>query len=249
MEKNRIWVFGDSFAKDRETSSYTHEPYPNLLAKKLNTSVVNFGKGGTSFDWVVYHYHDVMDLIQKGDVVIVVLTSTNRRWIFESTPSSIGSHSLEKTLKKTFNEEEIQVVKKILSNPFSELVEKNIELFVELLSYHQKEKEFTAVVLPAFKDSQKCNINHSNVIKTKGFLHQISIDEVLCEEDEDSEHVLMNFFKENIDPRMNHMTEQNHKILADKLFYSIRNLTDVDLSEGFHKEVINIEQMAQLLNK
>lgn len=88
-------------------------------------------------------------------------------------------------------------------------------------------------------DSLDLNI-HNNHIKVLGSLRRISFSEI---EDFDEQQHIMNRKDcwNGIDKRRNHLSRNNHRILAEKIIDSLSNSTDLDLSVGFDKNFITRE--------
>ena len=81
---------------------------------------------------------------------------------------------------------------------------------------------------------------HNNHIKVLGSLKRISFNEL---EDHDQHQNIMNR-KDcwyGIDKRRNHLSRNNHKILAEKIIDSLSNSADLDLSADFDKNFITKE--------
>lgn len=88
-------------------------------------------------------------------------------------------------------------------------------------------------------DSLGLNI-HNNHIKVLGSLKRISFNET---KDFSENQSIMNSKDcwNGIDKRRNHLSRNNHKILAEKIIDSLINSADLDLSVGFEKNFITKE--------
>lgn len=78
----------------------------------------------------------------------------------------------------------------------------------------------------------KVSYMHNDDLKIKGC---IGIPSFLELKDPDQYNVLMNHQKcwQGLDKRRNHLSKNNHKILAEKIYDSIVNRTNLDLTKGF----------------
>ena len=88
-------------------------------------------------------------------------------------------------------------------------------------------------------DSLDLNI-HNNHVKVLGSLKRISFNEL---EDFNQHQNIMNRKDcwDGIDKRRNHLSRNNHRILAEKIIDSLNNSTNLDLSVGFDKKIITKE--------
>jgi len=244
---SKLWAFGDSALWERNflTGDYAHETWINILADDLNLKLQNHALGGTSIEWVFYTYHRALENIKKGDVVILALTSINRRWAVSRDPAFTQPALLEdlpfsKQLVdfKGYTQEEIRAFDYLLNNVNAELMQIQLELFIDAVAAHQKEKEFVVITMPSTTITEKCDISRPNFINCYGNFYNIAKREVTPET---NPRVIP-------DPRVNHIVGANHLILAKKYMEAIRHGGTIDLNNGFVENILGDKEIENMRN-
>jgi hypothetical protein len=236
---NKLWVFGDSFAQHKcgkyEPDTDYSWVYQNHIIEGLgfehSPEEYNFGKGGSSLDYTYTMVWEQWENIAPGDIVLIMATNYHRAWLFRDLPGISTLWNLDVNDRHKF-----KTLPKIARTYFNNYfkyshVENNqhakYQNFLFALSELQRQKQATVIVLPCFKYNK--GIIPNNIIKgVRGTLSDISQSEWMNIK-EDNSNV-------SIDRRMNHLTRQNHKVLAKKILYSIERGTDIDLEKGFYRE-------------
>jgi hypothetical protein len=244
---SKLWAFGDSALWERNflTGDYAHETWINILAGELNLELQNHALGGTSIEWVFYTYHRALENIKKGDVVILALTSINRRWVVSRDPAFTQPALLEdlpfsKQVVdfKGYTQEEIRAFDYLLNNVNAELMQIQLELFIDAVAAHQKEKEFVVITMPSTTITEKCDISRPNFINCYGNFYNIAKREVTPET---PPRVIP-------DPRVNHIVGANHLILAKKYMEAIRHGGTIDLNNGFVENILGDKEIENMRN-
>lgn len=244
---SKLWAFGDSALWERNflTGDYAHETWINILADELNLELQNHALGGTSIEWVFYTYHRALENIKKGDVVILALTSINRRWVVSRDPAFTQPALLEdlpfsKQVVdfKGYTQGEIRAFDYLLNNVNAELMQIQLELFIDAVAAHQKEKEFVVITMPSTTITEKCDISRPNFINCYGNFYNIAKREVTPET---HPRVIP-------DPRVNHLVGANHLILAKKYMEAIRHGGTIDLNNGFVENILGDKEIENMRN-
>lgn len=244
---SKLWAFGDSALWERNflTGDYAHETWINILADELNLELQNHALGGTSIEWVFYTYHRALENIKKGDVVILALTSINRRWVVSRDPAFTQPALLEdlpfsKQVVdfKGYTQEEMTAFDYLLNNVNAELMQIQLELFIDAVAAHQKEKEFVVITMPSTTITEKCDISRPNFINCYGNFYNIAKREVTPET---HPRVIP-------DPRVNHIVGANHLILAKKYMEAIRHGGTIDLNNGFVENILGDTEIENMRN-
>ena len=244
---SKLWAFGDSALWERNflTGDYAHETWINILADELNLKLQNHALGGTSIEWVFYTYHRALENIKKGDVVILALTSINRRWVVSRDPAFTQPALLEdlpfsKQVVdfKGYTQEEMTAFDYLLNNVNAELMQIQLELFIDAVAAHQKEKEFVVITMPSTTITEKCDISRPHLINCYGNFYNIAKREVTPET---HPRVIP-------DPRVNHIVGANHLILAKKYMEAIRHGGTIDLNNGFVENILGDKEIENMQN-
>lgn len=255
MEKLRnLWVYGDSFAVPPVTMGCTPEEkqfletnnWWSIVAKHFHAVESpdierrNFALEATGLDYTYRKVEETNTHWQKDDIVIVVLTSSNRAWLYEDKPTLSNMHIIEMMLKHGSVKDEFTAKEKehmaYYFTHFHHKKQKEViqRMFLKTLSLLKSQRGLKAlVVLEAFKMTDRGPLldNLISSVRNSPSLWEISTKELL--EPDPKKRFFLNT---RPDSRTNHLTWENHKILADKIIHAIDNnlLGEfIDLREGF----------------
>jgi hypothetical protein len=225
-----IYVFGDSFSVSRTM----HDPninktaWTDILSKKLNSKIEIHADFGVSNEWILYQYYNQSSKIQPGDIVIIQTTASNRRWFFKDRPYE-SNYIMSMYNSKELTKEEKTAIKNYVSYLYNE--EQNNLIYTAFLytflyiANMNREKNIPTIILPGFHGSPEVigNLNDS-----------------ICNKEFKNVDIQKKFYgKTGFDPRINHISEENRYILADKLYNNIVNKTPIDLTTNFKTNIYN----------
>lgn len=239
-----LWLFGDSYLSKKEDFLLGRQnitAYWEIIAKETGCDVIkNTALGGTSIEWVFYQYNDAMKNIKKNDVIIIAITNLKRRWLFKDYPYLTNSELVKFTGYKSEGMEE--ALTDIFLDPFHEITAQKLDLFLKLLAYHQKEIGFEVILLDAFPNNVT-SYHTGNFLTSKGQLYTVSHKEHCTSKSKETQK----FFLENRDVRVNHFSQENHTILADKILKSIETRDTIDLETGFKENFVDLYKIKKEL--
>jgi len=224
-----LWVFGDSFSIPSE---YKHESLWNYeenwldhISKDLKIdNVFNYAQFGCSNDYIFKHLIQQSVNFNNGDYVIIQLTSGSSKWFFEDEPAL---SNLNKLNPLAFTKEQYTAVKYYINDLQNEnLDDIQYTAYVYAVLYLMSARSsVNFIVLPGFADFPG----------VRGNLY----DDV-CEKEFEDMSVRDAFYKKTgFDPRLNHMTHENHKVLADKIINKVKNNQIIDLTTDFKQHIYN----------
>lgn len=231
-----IWIFGDSFAHDITWGAderVAEQQWHRLIAKKLGMSVQNFGLGGVSIEYCSYTWYDNRSKIKADDLVIVIITEINRRWLVEENPTLSTAWLLEAGI---YDERASSIQRKAMGFYFRYLhhdrAEKaNLENWIFNVQ-SVAEKGTRTLIISAFDPLESLiddfGNKFPNLEKANGVLGTNSHNEIVDE----LKPLLIQ------DGRYNHFTIPNHHVLSDKIILWVNEGITVDLNTGFFKDVI-----------
>lgn len=235
-----LWLFGDSYLSKKDDFLLGRQDiisYWETIAKETECNdIKNTALGGTSIEWVFYQYNKAMKNIKKNDIIIIAITNLKRRWLFKNYPSVTNIELAKFTKFKGEGMEE--ALAHIYLDPFHEITEQKLDLFLKLLAYHQKEIGAEVILLDAFSNNITCDYNET-FLKGEGTLHNISQQEHCISKSTENQK----FFTENRDVRVNHLSQINHNILADKILNSIQTRECIDLETGFKTDFVDLYEL------
>lgn len=243
MEKLRnLWVYGDSFAEPAAASpdcpadkliKLKTLPWWTIIAEHFhaveeNWKSKNYAMGGTGLDYTYMQVDRTHTHWQKDDIVIVVLTDWMRAWLHPDYPQSSTMWMIKNNVGKAaelyasdLTAKELEHLKYYFTH-LHHRDQKNVALrmFIQSLSRLKEQRKLKAlVVLDAFPYNDRGVIPENILANVSGpprsphYLWWISQQENTVVPPPEETHIH--------EKRVNHMTWENHKILADKIIYAI----------------------------
>lgn len=244
-----LWVFGDSYA---EIFKSLNDQWANIIAKELGANIKSYGLAGSSVEYTYKKFNLVRDDINKGDIIIIALTTHSRRWLLKNYPGQTSTPDVENkgytfsVVSPTNNAEEQEAINlyyqflnhnNLLKNVVNET---HLTNFLYCLDYITKKKNLTTIILINFfdtnewiEDKKEC---FPNLYFAKDMMLLISLNEL-------TKKAMVSLDTSTQDLRVNHLIKSNHLILANKILSYIRNKTPIDLSEGFVKHVLDQKKL------
>jgi hypothetical protein len=234
-----LYVFGDSYSCDSRyyntlNKERTHKFFPleknwtSILSEKLtgNTEHINDSVVGCSNEFIFHRLMTRMSELKEGDYVVVSATSVNRRWLIERRPDvalhrATSNIDVEPGITKEEREAILQYTRYLHSDIAAETIHDAIFLATVYTAQRVENLGVKFLIIPGFRDIPGVN----------GNLFDLSNSEF------DDPETYNKFYKKSSDLRWNHLTEINHKILADKVFDFFTENKMLDLTIGFEKNI------------
>lgn len=234
-----LYVFGDSYSCDSKyydtvNKERNHKFLPleknwtSILSEKLTGSIehINDSIVGCSNEFIFHRLMTRMSELKKGDYVVVSATSVNRRWLIERRPDVALHHATsninaEPGITKEESDAILQYTRYLHSDLAAETIYDAIFWATVYAAQRVEDLGVRFLIIPGFRDIPGVN----------GNLFDLSNSEFDNIETRDK------FYKMAPDLRWNHLTEVNHKILADKVFDFFTENKMVDLTTGFQKNI------------
>jgi hypothetical protein len=233
-----LYVFGDSYSCDSKyydevNKERIHKFLPleknwtSILSEKLtgNTEHINDSIVGCSNEFIFHRLMNRISEFKDGDYVVVSATSVNRRWLIERRPDVALHHAtaninVEPGITKEERTAILQYTTYLHSDTAAESIHDAIFWATVYAAQRVESLGVKFLIIPGFK----------NIPGVIGNLFDLSNSEF------DNPETCKAFYK-NSDLRWNHLTEINHKILADKVFDFFTKNKIVDLTTGFQKNI------------
>lgn len=220
-----LWFVGDSYCIETSAQNDTHWKYEynwmDLVAQGLEESDVHYlSQFGVSNDWIFKQCIDHTADFKEGDTVIVQLTGSNRKWFFPDEPQ----------LSNTFQ-----------SQGYHHSIQTAVDHYHQYLHNDQLNNiQYTAYVYALMFVKQ--SMQHVNFLFLPGFDSIPNVNGNLTTNICNYELGIttpQEFFEKHkgYDPRLNHMSIENHTILANKVVDCLKNNTPLDLTNGFVKDL------------
>jgi len=234
-----LYVFGDSYSCDSKYYDSVNKErtdkflpleknWTSILSEKLTGNIehINDSVVGCANEFIFFMLQRRMPEFKKGDFVIVSTTSVDRRWLIERRPdialhTATSNIDAETGITKQEREAILQYTKYLHSDMAASAIYDAI-FWATLHAAQQLENlGVKMLIIPGFK----------NIPGVIGNLFNVSNSEF------ENTETMDEFYKKSPDLRWNHLTEVNHKVLADKAFDFFRENKIVDLTTEFQKNI------------
>lgn len=231
-----LWVFGDSYAQQ----------YPGLedqwmqqVANTIGTDVKSFGLVGSTIEYTSMQFNSARKNIKQGDVVIIALTSHNRRWFFKDYPTHTGQPIEDTTIMSPvfdYSPTGYNEIDEALN--LYEINLKNQEvndacLYNFLYNINSFAKNIHTILLVNFFD---CEYAANRIKKELTHLHIAHEKMIMPSLMEYTKKHLLEVTDHLLDTRVNHLCRRNHYVLAKKIIANIEHNKVIDLSREFHED-------------
>ena len=232
-----LWVFGDSFGETCRwaTEDLKQTQWHHLLVRETGMLLENRALSGTSLEWLYYRWSTSKPFIKSGDVIIATITNTGRRWLIEDHPEMSGPWSFDRGI---FDDRLPREKLKAMSMYFHHLMhDKCVPVLLENWMYNLQafsiEHGCPVLILPVAESSKKALTlidRFQKIHIAQGWLSAPSTNEAV--ESLRSATVIQ-------EGRFNHFSTPNHRVLCDKILSWIKEGHTVDLTYGFHENLID----------
>jgi len=236
MKKGKLWVFGDSYGqlpgKD-DFEKLKDQLWIPMLAEKLNHSnFYNICHNGAANEWSYYNFVNNIHLINaKEDTIVFIVTQIHRQWFFYDN-IGVSNHymsGIEEYVDKD-KATAIRYYQKYLSDNPQDLI--RAQWFLYSLEMIKLKQAYNMIVLPGFREN---DLDYGNSI---GCLFDVCVNEIKGKTMEAWRNWLTSKPRSGADPRTGHLSIDNHKILAEKLYNSVVHNQVLDLSKDFKEEIL-----------
>jgi hypothetical protein len=251
-----LYVFGDSFATAEinptwnagEIERFFAKKWSVLLSKKLGVELQNYGISGSSLEYTYYKFDQISSNLKEDDVVVIVLTDLLRKWIIKDRPGTSSLWHIER--HGDLHRKIIKAAQWYFVNVLNyEIEEVHLHNFLHAVIATTSHLKVKPLFIFAFDKVSRGNwaidINSVNQSLINNFaigtLWEISSCEI---EHQDTASAVRVHLKKEF--RLNHLSDIQHNVLADKILNYIHNRTPVDLTTEFVK---NIYKKQDLIDK
>jgi hypothetical protein len=251
---SKLYIVGDSYGAKEvgytnfDTSGPTPDYqygadvyWPKKLADLLGVEeLVNGSSIGTSQDFAWSFLHRWIDEITPDDYLVVILTEASRFWFLQQFPQS-SRYDIAKQFPHLHGHSEVEAINQFtrhIQRPAIDLM--NVENRLAWLAYQTfKNKWRKPIVVYAMEQGLDFPRPYPDLLFSTGRLEKISMDEA----GETTSRKEYNDILQFMDPRYNHLCLSNHQILADKIYQSLVDGAELDLTTGFVKDILSMESV------
>lgn len=217
-------VFGDSYAKDH------NEPWQwqHLLARYFDCDVEICANNGWSNEKIIYEYAQSQPA--QDDWSIVITTDQTRHWFFDDHPEYTNWYNLKELSIDPSGKREhlaLEMYTRYLLNPRVDAFN-----YVCHTAYLNSIGTDRTIHIPGFaNDAKPVTVGNTTVLGTL----TDTVSE--CEFADETHRRLWR--QRGPDTRLNHLSRENHLILADKIAEVVQgNTTTIDLHTEFSRNFL-----------
>lgn len=230
----KLWIFGDSFSACYQENLNKHENnipvWTKQLAMLLKVDTIEYRSGyGYSNEYIFKTVIEETKNFNHDDSVLIQLTEPYRRWFIKEAPNYGNYHTiLNSKNNEIVTEQRKQAIKAYITYLQNEESDTLIyqQSFYALYSILTVSPISNWKILPGFDRCPGVN----------GNMCQIANLEFVDQQAKEKWYEI-----HKVDPRQNHMSEENHTVLAQKVYEWFNNPgTDINLLEGFKRGFLNV---------
>ena len=239
---SKLWIFGDSYsiplnyvdapesvAANIDKTVYTTNWITEVEKKLPINEVKIFSQFGVANEWIFQQVMEQSNNFSPQDCVVIQMTNSNRHWWFPELPAESN-------------------LTQMLSHPdWGREKKKAIELHLKYLQNDNMDNLIYSAMIYSFMYI-RLGLPGIRILFLPGWgsapetIGNLTVD--VCNKEFDSTKTLQNFYnKTGFDSRLNHMSIENHYILADKVGDYFINQTPVDLTTGFKSNIYNLNNI------
>lgn len=243
----RLWIFGDSFANlvidspDRVWQRQLVKQLCNHVNEPVELRVV--GLPGSSQDWALEQFLLSEKDISSRDWVVFIATSPSRYWYFKELPSLSNWNILD------FDEVCTRDQGKAVELYIKHIQRLELDVLqcasrIGLIAYetHRLGRQPVLIVPVSQMTAGPADRYTKDIKWCSGDLSKVQFDEYSnpTEALRRSQDNIPGYF-EGVDCRYNHLCLRNHDVLAEKLFRALAHGEPVNLTQGFHREFVDVD--------
>lgn len=236
-----LYIVGDSFTAAEKQGRDQEKTWWYRLGQKLDCDgLMNWSMIGSAQEYAWYMLQLQLDQIQPDDYVLIVATHPSRRWWVTDDPT-LGKIEM---LKESEDVDENILKAAILWERYIQRPQLDsiavLQRFGWLSAIASKRKWRKPLIIFGFDQLVPGYDEFDNIRFSKGSLTEnISSQEVPGGHSNDSYNKLL----KGLDPRYNHLCLRNHDILLDKVYNTLKNDKELDLTTGFDLGILTEETL------
>lgn len=262
--KNRIVYFGDSFVDD----NFNHDSLlPDItpsdlwtaqLADRLNLPYFNYAEAGVGMDYILtrLQWELVNKKVTADDLIIIGLTSWDRKWIVRDYPQASHLLNLEYNSfwryilnqnppeKRPQIEKQLSIAKDYYTHSWNQpLSFTEHSAFNSHLIWLRNKHNLSLITIPTFQPiiltgEEYLPDPNEGYYNVTGYLNNSSLKEFGGDEAwKVRDRYIDDVWGRGMDIRPNHLSKVNHNILVDKLYDTITNNVPLNLEEDFISDI------------
>jgi len=237
---SNLWVLGDSYGAHfyKDEKFKTNWFWTQQLCEKLKCDHYrNFCQPGIANEYTQQMLTNIIKHVSPNDYIVLISTQPGRQWFFDQHPHMANYYNLN--LVDTVGREKANAIRQYAIHLESERrVINSFNQFLGWVHYTTDKHNLNLIIIPGF-ESTEGGFPISHLYNVRGSLLDVSNNE-FCSSDDDNwfRNEFCGDNKTSLDWRAGHLIKDNHYVLADKLYNTIINKEELNLSDGFKEKII-----------
>jgi|TARA_B100001093_G_scaffold164828_1_gene157297 hypothetical protein len=252
---NNFWLFGDSFtAGQPEDPPAASLSWFRQVHAKINETtrkdidLHNFSATGSSIEYTFKNILQAIPHMQPGDFAVFQLTQSSRRWFVKDRPDWGNIH-----MREGYNLHDIKPIVTAI-DMYKEHLQDDLndqalyQSFIGFCNYIASIKRLRYVVIPGFPEAHIEGIPVMPHVEVSGNLTKISTEEFGSDQDEHTnlwKQIMIEKWQ-GCDQRLNHLSPENHELVAYRVYETLMTGKRLDLISDFKKDCVNLDNWKEV---
>ena len=244
-----LYVFGDSFSVPSQAiskSDWVDWQWTVQLSERMNMTLNSMGEFGVSNEWIILKCNNFVKEFKPGDHIIVQTTEAGRYWYFKDKHwfgNPFGLHDDlvgEGYLSKGEADALKGYITYIHTDEKEALRQQSHYAYLNTIRWKLSHEDIHMHILPGFDQPTQFPIavTKGPVI---GCLQVVSSNEFI-----DRKRAEEWYGQTDVpDQRLNHLSKDNHSLLAERLYNHITKGTELDFTKGWLGSYLSIDTIRQ----
>lgn len=227
MTDRSLWIFGDSFASAPEETGHADKAWTKQVAEALGCDTYrNYAMPGVSNDYIFHHLSESINKMAEGDYCIIQTTQKHRQWFFNDP--TLANYSIG-DLGDYITKDQAKAIEYYITHLQSDSLDHTrfIQFSLALERIASLVKHVRFLILPGFWGAHGVTGTMITVCDNE-FISVEGIADYYNSGDRNGK-----------DPRCNHMSPVNHKVMADKVVDFFTTGKFIDLTTGFEQHFLD----------
>ena len=218
-----IYIYGTCWSNPR-LDFYI---WTNIVSRHFKGRSINYSFTGVSFEWCFSKIDRTKHLWKPNDIILFTEPDLDRKWFFKRYPGISQAHRISKTARLSQQDKDFALLwLEKYYNPRVEFL--NLKAHYHMMNQSIKDADAKAFVLQGFDRPIIDDMSHILFSSGKPISH-VSKQEYIDPDDD----------WQNSDVRINHLSKDNHLILAQQVALALKTNSNIDMTvpfkEGFYE--------------
>lgn len=223
-----IYIYGTCWSNPRIDAHL----WTNIVRKHFKCQATNYSFTGVSFEWCFSKIDRTKHLWKPEDVILFTEPDLDRKWFFKRYPGIAQAHRISRTERLSQQDKDFALLwLEKYYNPKVEFL--NLKAHYHMMNQSIKDANARGFVIQGFDRPAIDDMSHLLFSVGKSMAHISK-----------HEYISPDKWWQDWDNRINHISKENHLILAQQVAKAIKTNSNIDLTvdfkESFHERTSKI---------